>query len=84
MKTRSSRLVWHETSPRWFTARGARGTYSLFWSESSWKLTGKCHDGLAMMALPPHRLRFDDRAAAELHADWIECHGAEGEVSGGG
>lgn len=84
MKTKASRLAWQQTSPRWFTARGARGTYSLFWSEASWKLTGKCHDGLMMMALPPLGMRFNDREMAELHADWIECHGAEGEVSGAG
>lgn len=84
MKTKTSRLVWHETSRHWFTATGARGTYSVFWSTSCWWLRGKCHDGLLMMALPPHGLRFDDRSMAELHADWLECHGAEGEVSGAG
>jgi hypothetical protein len=76
--------VWHETAQRWFSATGARGIYSLFWSGGCWWLTGKGHDGLLMMALPPFGQRFGDRDQAELHADWIECHGAEGEVSGAG
>ena len=84
MRIKASRLVWEETSPREFTATGARGTYALSWFGSGWKLTGNGHDGLVMMVLAPAGRTFSDREKAELHADWIECHGAEGEISGAG
>lgn len=53
-------------------ANGLKGTYQIRWNGGLFSLTGRGHDDLPMLALPPYGRLFEQLDHAKDHAAALE------------